>query len=108
VRGGIVDEVVVQVYRDNLQRFEGELRSPALASLRGQARLAIGVMAGQKPRPVPIGMVGEQTDLVREAGYDGAVYFFQESLLRFTAPGETVESRLEGIRRMLPVLREQP
>jgi uncharacterized lipoprotein YddW (UPF0748 family) len=108
VRGGIVDEVVVQVYRDNLQRFEGELRSPALASLRGQARLAIGVMAGQKPRPVPIGMVGEQTDVVREAGYDGAVYFFQESLLRFTAPGETVESRLEGIRRMLPVLREQP
>ena len=104
VKGGIVDEVVVQVYRDDVQRFAGELRSPALAALRGQARLAIGVMAGQKPRPVPIEMVGEQTAMARELGY-GVVYFFQESLLRFTAPGETVESRLEGIRRMLP---EQP
>jgi uncharacterized lipoprotein YddW (UPF0748 family) len=101
VENGIVDEVVVQVYRDNLRGFEGEVRSPVLAKLEGKARLAIGVMAGQKPRPVPIGMVHEQTALARDHGF-GVVYFFQESLLRFTAPGETVESRLDGIRAMLP------
>jgi uncharacterized lipoprotein YddW (UPF0748 family) len=107
VEDGIVDEVVVQVYRDSLRGFEGELRSPVLAGLKGKARLGVGVMAGQKPWPVPIGMVHEQTTMARELGY-GVVYFFQESLLRFTAPGETVESRLEGIRTMLPAAADAP
>ncbi|MBU6221302.1 MAG: family 10 glycosylhydrolase [Planctomycetes bacterium] len=101
VEKGLVDEVVVQVYRDGMPRFEGELRSPVLARLKGKARLAIGVMAGQKPQPVPIEMVAGQTAKVREFGFSGVVYFFQESLVRFTAPGETVDSRIEGIRRIL-------
>ena len=100
VEDGIVDEVVVQVYRDALPAFEGELRSPALAKLKGKARLAIGVMAGQKPKPVPIEMVCAQTAMVRDFGYSGVVFFFQESLLRFTAPGETAESRFDGLQQM--------
>ncbi len=100
VEGGLVDEVVVQVYRDTMSRFEGELASPALAKLKGKARLAIGVMAGQRPEPKPIEMVRAQTAMVREFGYDGVCYFFQESLLRFTAPGETVETRLAGIKEL--------
>ncbi len=101
VEAGLVDEVVVQVYRDELTRFRGELSSPVLAGLRGRARLAIGIMAGQKPAPVPIDMIRAQTAMVRDVGYDGFVYFFQESLLRFTAPGETPESRLDGIRHLI-------
>lgn len=100
VENGLVDEVVVQVYRDDLTRFEGELRSPALARLKGRARLAIGVMAGQKPKPVPVEMIRAQTDMVREFGYGGFVYFFQESLFHFTAPGETADSRFEALQRM--------
>ena len=100
VEGGLVDEVVVQVYRDDLKRFEGELRSPALARLKGRARLAIGVLAGQKPKPVPIEMVRAQTDMVRDFGYNGVVYFFQESLFQFTAPGETPDSRFEVLQQM--------
>jgi len=100
VEDGIVDEVVVQVYRDALPAFEGELRSPALAKLKGKARLAIGVMAGQKPKPVPIEMVCVQTAMVRDFGYSGVVFFFQESLLRFTAPGETPDSRFSGLQQM--------
>ena len=100
VEDGIVDEVVVQVYRDALRGFEGELRSPTLAKLKGKARLAIGVMAGQKPKPVPIEMVCAQTAMVRDFGYSGVVFFFQESLLRFTAPGETADSRFDGLRQM--------
>jgi uncharacterized lipoprotein YddW (UPF0748 family) len=101
VEAGLVDEVVVQVYRNDLKRFEGELQSPVLAKLEGRARLAIGVMAGQKPAPVPVGMVRDQTAMAREHGF-GVVYFFQESLLRFTAPGETVESRFDGLRQLFP------
>ncbi|MFM9010259.1 MAG: glycoside hydrolase family 10 protein [Planctomycetota bacterium] len=107
VEQGLVDEVVVQVYRDTMKGFAGELRSPVLAKLEGKARLGIGVLAGQKPRPVPIGMVRDQTAMARDLGY-GVVYFFQESLLRFTAPGETVEMRLDAIRAMLPAAATAP
>jgi len=101
VEAGLVDEVVVQVYRNDLKRFEGELQSPVLAKLEGRARLAIGVMAGQKPAPVPVGVVRDQTAMAHEHGF-GVVYFFQESLLRFTASGETVESRFEALRLLFP------
>jgi uncharacterized lipoprotein YddW (UPF0748 family) len=108
VEDGLVDEVVVQVYRDNMLRFQAELASPALARLKGKARLAIGVMAGQKPAPVPIDMVRAQTAMVRDFGYSGVCYFFQESLLRFTAPGETVGSRLDGIEELFPTPARAP
>lgn len=65
------------------------------------ARLAIGVMAGQKPATVPVGMVHDQTAMAREHGF-GVVYFVQESLLRFTTPSETVESRFEALRLLAP------
>ncbi|MFM7206335.1 MAG: glycoside hydrolase family 10 protein [Planctomycetaceae bacterium] len=107
VEAGLVDEVVVQVYRDNLRAFEGELRSPVLAQVKGSVRLGIGVLAGQKPRPVPIGLVGDQTARAHDLGY-GVVYFFQESLLRFIAPGETVDSRRDAIRAMLPAASPAP
>jgi len=55
-----------------------------------------------------IEMLRDQTAAVRDSGYSGVVYFFQESLLRFTAPGETVESRLDGIREMLPAAAAVP
>ncbi len=108
VEAGLVDDVVVQVYRDNLDRFSGEIRSPVLEGLRGKARIAIGVMAGQKPAPVPVDMIRAQTALVRECGYAGMVYFFQESLLRFIPPGETVESRRAAIRQLFPTPAQTP
>jgi hypothetical protein len=49
---------------------------------------------------VPIEMVCAQTAMVRDFGYSGVVFFFQESLLRFTAPGETADSRFDGLRQM--------
>jgi len=102
VEAGLVDEVVVQVYRDNMARFKGELESPVLDKVKGKASLIIGVLSGLKPEPMPIEMVRAQTAMVRDFGYNGVVYFFQESLLQFTASGETIESRLNVIKQMFP------
>jgi uncharacterized lipoprotein YddW (UPF0748 family) len=102
VEAGLVDEVVVQVYRDSMARFQGELSSPVLDKLKGKASLVIGVLAGLKPEPMPIEMVRAQTAMVRDFGYNGVVYFFQESLLQFTATGETIDSRLNVIRQLFP------
>ncbi|MFZ9520784.1 MAG: glycoside hydrolase family 10 protein [Silvanigrellaceae bacterium] len=102
VESGLVDEVVVQVYRDNMARFQGELSSPVLDKLKGKASLIIGVLSGLKPEPMPIDMVRAQTAMVRDFGYNGMVYFFQESLLQFTASGETIDSRLNVIKQLFP------
>lgn len=108
VEGGFVDEVVIQVYRDNMNRFQGELSSPVLDKLKGKASLVIGVLAGLKPEPMPIDMVRAQTAMVRDFGYNGVVYFFQESLLQFTASGETIDSRLNVIKQMFPTPTRTP
>ena len=102
VENGLVDEVVVQVYRDNMGRFQGELSSPVLEKAKGKANVIIGVLSGLKPEPMPIEMVRAQTNMVRDFGFQGVVYFFQESLLQFTASGETVENRLNVIKQLFP------
>ena len=102
VESGLVDEVVVQVYRDNMGRFQGELSSPVLEKAKGKANVIIGVLSGLKPEPMPIEMVRAQTNMVRDFGFQGVVYFFQESLLQFTASGETVENRLNVIKQLFP------
>jgi uncharacterized lipoprotein YddW (UPF0748 family) len=102
VDAGVVDEVVVQVYRDNMTRFQAELSSPVLDRVKSKTSLIIGVLAGLKPEPMPIDMVRAQTAMVRDFGYNGVVYFFQESLLQFTAGGETIDTRLNVIKQLFP------
>lgn len=102
VEEGLVDEVVVQIYRDNMSRFQNELNSPVLSRVKNRANLMIGVIAGLKPEPTPIEMVRDQTLMVRDFGFKGVVYFFQESLLQFTTKGETIEKRLNVIKQLFP------
>lgn len=108
VDDGVVDEVVVQIYRDNMGRFQGELNSPVLARVKSKANLVIGVLSGLKPEPAPIELVRDQTLMVRDFGFKGVVYFFQESLLQFTAKGETVEKRLDVIKQLFPAPARTP
>ncbi|NBO38680.1 glycoside hydrolase family 10 protein [bacterium] len=102
VDAGWVDEVVLQVYRTDISRFQGELNSPVLARVKGKTNIHIGILAGLKPEPMPVEMLRAQTAMVREFGFQGVVYFFQESLLQFTAPGETIEGRLNAIKQLFP------
>ncbi|MEY4064658.1 MAG: hypothetical protein RIR26_866 [Pseudomonadota bacterium] len=102
VEAGWVDEVVVQVYRTDMGRFKAELGSSVLDAVKGKVNLIIGILSGLKPEPMPIEMVRAQTAFTRDAGFQGVVYFFQESLLQFTAGGETVEDRLNVIKQLFP------
>jgi hypothetical protein len=67
-----------------------------------RARRVLFVCSGNICRsPMAEGLLRQAAE-VRDLGFEGVVYFFQESLLRFTAPGETVDSRIDGIRGMFP------
>jgi uncharacterized lipoprotein YddW (UPF0748 family) len=76
---GLIDEVVLQVYRYNLPAFQAELNKSELQSLKQQ--LAIGILTGLKGKKQPAEIVKQQIAAVQLAGFKGFVCFFSETVL---------------------------
>ena len=98
VRRGLIDEVVVQVYRPDLESFASELNRPELEESRTLLPTAIGIMAGQRQSPVPMERILAQAQAARRRGL-GVAFFSFESLWERTE--EPVETRLQGFRTLL-------
>jgi uncharacterized lipoprotein YddW (UPF0748 family) len=79
-RLGLIDELIVQVYRDNLGTYATELTTPELYALRSQFPVAVGVLTGLRIRPVDMGLISDQVQIARLFGLDGFSYFFYETL----------------------------
>ena len=80
MRRGLVDEVVVQIYRDNLTSLGRELADPSLAAAARQVPVRIGLLAGLRSQPKPTSQLRQELDLVRGKGYRGIDLFFYESV----------------------------
>lgn len=88
---GILDEIIVQIYRDDLDRFVWELNKPATVQSRQGTPTSIGLLSGLRGRPTDVDLLTQQLEAVRDRDYAGVSYFFYQSLW---APGrETVEER---------------
>jgi uncharacterized lipoprotein YddW (UPF0748 family) len=99
VRRGSVDELVVQLYRPDLESFEAELARPELAESRQRIPVAIGVMAGQRTRPVPIALVSAQAEAARARGLGVALFYFESLWQRSDEPAAL---RQEALARLFP------
>lgn len=99
VRRGSVDELVVQLYRPDLESFEAELARPELAESRQRIPVAIGVMAGQRTRPVPIALVSAQAEAARARGL-GVGFFYFETL--WQRSDEPAALRQDALARLFP------
>jgi len=87
VRRGLVDEVVVQIYRDNLAALGRELAHPSLSEAARRVPVRIGLLAGLKSQPKDPGQLRRELELVQGRGYRGIDLFFYESARRhFAAP----------------------
>ncbi|HAC65874.1 MAG TPA: hypothetical protein DCF68_20665, partial [Cyanothece sp. UBA12306] len=51
-RKGLVEELVLQVYRQNIQDFKRELSRPEVRQAKQHIPFGVGVLAGLKGRPV--------------------------------------------------------
>lgn len=88
---GILDEIIVQIYRNDVDRFVWELNKPATATARKRTPTSIGLLSGLKNRPTDVDLLTEQLQAVRDRGFAGVSYFFYQSLW---APGqETMAER---------------
>lgn len=99
VQRGWVEELVIQIYRDDLKSFSAQLKQPALEVARKQIPVGVGILTGTWSRPVDIAQIREQVQAVRERGFDGVSFFYWESLWGYLAP-ESPRKRREGFQEL--------
>ena len=99
VRRGVADELVIQLYRPDVESFLPHLGRAELLESQRKIPVAIGVMAGQRNRPVATELIAAQVQAARERQL-GVAFFYLESLW---SPGTAVgESRAAALRRLFP------
>ncbi|MFN9173039.1 MAG: family 10 glycosylhydrolase [Synechocystis sp.] len=99
VRKGIVDEVVVQVYRTDLASFQEPIRRAEFQESRTKVPTAVGILTGLPTKQVPMPLV---QDKVREATAQGlGTAFFYYKTLWDIAPEEK-SARIQAFQRLFP------
>lgn len=83
-RRGLIEELVLQVYRDNIASFINEIDKD---EVKNKSRIniptAIGIMTGTKSEPDhTIDLIKQQVEESRRRQYGGLSFFFYESLWR--------------------------
>ncbi len=79
VRSGIADELLVQIYRPDLESFTPHLWRAEVQEARHRIPTAIAVMSGQRNRPTSMELVRQKVNVTRQAGL-GVGFFYLESL----------------------------
>ncbi|WP_082803814.1 MULTISPECIES: glycoside hydrolase family 10 protein [unclassified Anabaena] len=97
VRLGVVDELVVQVYRNDLQSFNSKLITPEIIETQKLIPTGIGIMTGLRNRPVAISQIQSQVRAAQQRGL-GAVFFYYESL--WDSAPEPVAQRQAGFQAL--------
>lgn len=78
---GLVDEVIVQLYRPSLAALKTDLGSAALTRLKQKVRLAIGLYTGPFIPTKPLARLAEEVKAVQQASYQGVSFFCWETTL---------------------------
>jgi len=79
VRRGIADELIVQVYRADLETFLPQLNRPELQETQKKIPTAVGIMTGLRNKPAPMWLIQSQVQAARQQGL-GVAFFYYESL----------------------------
>lgn len=79
-RMGLVEEMILQVYRNNMENFERELAQPEVQQAKAHIPFGIGIITGLKGSPVSMEMIKNQVDMTRKQRFSGVSFFFYESL----------------------------
>ena len=104
VRQNLVDELIVQVYRPNLQSFVEQINRSEIREAQQKIPTGIGIMAGLRHNPVSIGQIQSQTRAAQARGL-GVAFFYYESLWNDAL--ESVSDRQSGFQALFeaPALR---
>ena len=98
VRRGIADELLVQIYRPDLESYLPHLNRPEVQEARQRIPTAIAVMSGQRNRPTPLALMAQKVAANRAQGL-GVAFFYFESL--WSLGPEPPQERIDGLAQML-------
>lgn len=90
-RKGLMEELIVQIYRDNMEAFNRELAQKDLLLAKEHIPSAIGILTGLKGKPISLNLIEQQIQATREKNFAGVSFFFYESLWNLAS--ETPEER---------------
>ncbi|HEY9637577.1 MAG TPA: family 10 glycosylhydrolase [Coleofasciculaceae cyanobacterium] len=79
-RRGLIEELLVQIYRDDLNVFISELEQPELKAARSHIPVGIGVLTGLKEKWITSSQIQQQVEAVRKRGFAGVSFFYYETL----------------------------
>ncbi len=82
VRKNIVDELIVQVYRPDLQSFVEQIARPEIQEVRQKIPTGVGILTGLRNKPVPMQRIQAKVSAARDRGL-GVFFFFYESLWEY-------------------------
>jgi uncharacterized lipoprotein YddW (UPF0748 family) len=99
-RQGLVEELVIQLYRNDINRLIAELERPEVEAARQHIPVGIGILSGLKPRPIAMSQITQQVATVRKRKFAGVSFFFYETLWNI-AP-ESVSKRQKALKKMFP------
>jgi uncharacterized lipoprotein YddW (UPF0748 family) len=97
VKGGLVDELVIQIYRSDQNRFIWEVDKPSTQAALAQIPTSAGLLSGLRGNPVSIQHLEDQIKALRDRRLAGMSFFFYESLW-LPPDQETRESRIDRLR----------
>ncbi len=105
-RQGLIEELILQVYRNDLKVFISELEYPEVQAARRHIPVSIGILSGLKDRYVPIGQIQNQVQATRNRGFAGVSFFFYETLWNLAQ--EKPSDRTSAFKRIFPTSVERP
>ena len=95
---GLLEELVLQVYRDSLQGFADELMRPEVQAARSHIPTGVGILTGLKDRPVAFKQIQDQVQIVRDRKFAGVSFFFYETMWNLS--GEPIGDRRSAFTKL--------
>ena len=97
-RKGLIEELIVQIYRDRNDSFIRELEQPEMLAAKEHIPVGIGVLSGLKGRHILWHKIYKQVKIAREHEYAGVSFFFYESLWNLAT--ESPERRQAALKNL--------
>lgn len=105
-RMGLIEELVLQIYRDDIKVFNNELDRPEVKAAKSHIPVSIGIISGLKGKFVPMERIATQVKSVRERKFAGVSFFFYETLWNLSK--EPAQQRQASLQTMFPTPTKYP
>jgi len=105
-RMGLIEDLVIQIYRDDMKVFVNELEYPEVIAAKKHIPTSIGIIAGLKNKHVPVEQIKAQVKQVRDRNFAGVSFFFYETLWNMSK--EPSQQRQQGFRGLFSTPTKYP